>query len=52
MAPGVFPAEELEEMRKLIDEKFDRRAALYDRGEKQWDTNVNIIMVVRGIKQA
>ncbi len=52
MAPGVFPAEELEKMRQLIDEKFDRRAALYDRGEKQWDTNLNIIMVVRGVKHA
>ena len=45
-----FTAEEGEEMKRLINAKYDTRIGQYDRGEKQWDTNVSVIMVVRGIK--
>ena len=45
-----FTAEEIEEMKRLTNVKYDTRTKQYDRGEKQWDTNVSIIMVVRGTK--
>ena len=45
-----FTAEEIEEMKRLTNVKYDTRMGQYDRGEKQWDTNVSIIMVVRGTK--
>lgn len=48
--PELFTTEEVEEMKRLADAKYDMRIAQYDNGEKQWDTNVSIIMVVRGIK--
>lgn len=48
--PKYFTAEEVEEMKRLANVKYDARIEQYDRGEKQWDTNVSIIMVVRGVK--
>ena len=48
--PEHFTVRECEEMKRLANEKFDRRIALYDRDEKQWDTSVAVIMVVRGEK--
>lgn len=45
-----FTREEGEEMKRLTNAKYDTRIRQYDRGEKQWDTSVSIIMVVRGIK--
>ncbi len=45
--PGQLPAKEIEEMKRLINAKYDNRIALYDCGKKQWDTNVSIIMVIR-----
>lgn len=47
--PEHFNASEIEEMKRLVNAKYDARIAQYERGEKQWDTNVSIIMVVRGI---
>lgn len=43
-------ADEAEKVKNIINEKYDKRTALYDDGKKQWDTNVSIIMVVRGVK--
>lgn len=48
--PEHFTAEEIEEMKRLTNVKYDNRIEKYNRGEKQWDTNVSIIMVVRGTK--
>ena len=48
--PEHFTAEEVEEMKRLTNAKYDTRIGQYDRGEKQWDTNVSITMVVRGVK--
>ena len=48
--PEHFTAEEAEEMERLANAKYDTRIEQYDRNEKQWDTNVSIIMVVRGTK--
>lgn len=46
--PEHFCKEEIREMERLTNEKYDLREALYDRGEKQWDTNVAVTMVIRG----
>ena len=48
--PEQVSPEERDEMIRLINEKYDRRLHQYDQGEKQWDTNVSLIMVVRGVK--
>lgn len=48
--PQAFTTEEVETMKSLANAKYDARIAQYDRGEKQWDTDVSIIMVVRGKK--
>lgn len=41
---------EIEEMKRLTHAKYDERIRQYNCGEKQWDTNVSMIMVIRGIK--
>lgn len=41
---------EVEELKNLVNEKYDKRIDLYDKGIKQWDTNVSVTMIVRGIK--
>lgn len=48
--PEWVTIEETEEMKYIVNTKYDMRIKQYDRGEKQWDTNVSVIMVVRGIK--
>lgn len=48
--PEHFLVEEIEEMKHFVNARYDARLALYDRGEKQWDTNVSVIMTVRGVK--
>ena len=48
--PEYFTMDEIEEMKRLANAKYDTRIEQYNRGEKQWDTNVSIIMVVRGTK--
>lgn len=46
-----FTTQEVEEMKRLTNAKYDARIEQYKRGEKQWDTIVSIIMVIRGIKR-
>ena len=41
---------EVDELKRLIHAKYDKRLLLYDQGIKQWDTNVSVTMVVRGVK--
>ena len=48
--PEHFTVEETEEMKRLVNSKYDTRISLYDHGEKQWDTTVSVIMVIRGGK--
>ena len=48
--PEHFTTQEVDEMKRLANAKYDARIEQYQRGEKQWDTNVSIIMVIRGIK--
>ena len=42
--------DEINEMIRLTNARFDRRIELYNAGEKQWDTSVTVIMVMRGIR--
>ena len=48
--PERVTAGQIEEMKRLTNAKYDMRLAQYDRDEKQWDTNVSITMVIRGVK--
>jgi ubiquinone/menaquinone biosynthesis C-methylase UbiE len=45
-----FQAEEVAEMKRLTNIKYDTRIQQYDSGQKQWDTNVSITMILRGKK--
>lgn len=47
---GEVTAAEIEELKRLVNTKYDKRLALYDAGEKQWDTNMSVTMIVRGEK--
>ena len=49
-ASDLVNADELSALRHLTNERYDRRIALYDAGEKQWDTNMTLLMVLRGVK--
>lgn len=48
--PDMVTAEEAETLKKIKNEKFDKRISLYDAGIKQWDTNMSLLLVLRGIK--
>ncbi len=50
VAPGIVSAEELAEMKRLIHAKYDKRIELYDAGIPQWDTDLSLTMVLRGMK--
>jgi hypothetical protein len=48
--PEHVTEEEIEEMKRLTNIKYDTRIRQYDCGKKQWDTNVSVIMVICGTK--
>ncbi len=48
--PNALSPAELERLGKLIDEKFDRRLARYENGEKLWDMRTSTVFCVRGVK--
>ena len=48
--PEYFSADEVEKMKYLTNAKYDMRIKQYNCGEKQWDTYISIIMVLRGKK--
>lgn len=50
IAPGVVSGEEVREMKRLIDQRYDKRIELYNAGIKQWDTSMSLTMVLRGVK--
>lgn len=50
IATEVVTADEVEELKRRINAKYDKRIELYNQGIKQWDTNVSVTMVVRGEK--
>ena len=47
---GHFSSEEIDKMKRIVNAKYDERLNLYQSGEKQWDTVVSVIMVIRGVK--
>ena len=49
--PNFFTLEEIQDMKRIINVKYDARIVDYQQGNKHWDTNVLITMVIRGIKQ-
>ena len=50
IAPQVVTPDEVEELKRLICARYDERLSLYDRGVRQWDTDVSVVMIVRGVK--
>lgn len=50
VAADVVTGAEVEKLKRLVNAKYDKRLALYDAGQKQWDTNMSVTMIVRGIK--
>lgn len=51
VAPGVVSREEREALARLTNERYDRRLALYEAGEKQWDVTLGLTMLLRGVKR-
>lgn len=45
-----FKVEEIEEMKRLVEARYAARLGQYECGEKQWDTDVSVIFMVRGVK--
>lgn len=52
IAPDAVTAEEIAALKRERGASVDRRRALYDRGEKQWDTYTVLLGVLRGMKRA
>jgi hypothetical protein len=50
IAPGVVTTDEINEWTLIINRKYDKRISQYDAGSKQWDTNVSLTMILRGVK--
>lgn len=50
IAKEVVTLSEVEELKRLVNAKYDKRILLYDQGIKQWDTNMSVTMIVRGVK--
>lgn len=49
-ASDIVGKDEIAELRRLVNQKYDKRLKLYDAGIKQWDANISVTMVMRGIK--
>ena len=43
--------EQASQLIDLVNRKYDERLALYRSGQKQWDTETSITLVVRGVKE-
>jgi len=50
IASDAVTAEEVDELKRIINSKYDKRIELYEKGIKQWDTSVVFTMIVRGEK--
>lgn len=49
--PERVTKEEIVEMTRLANQKYDRRIQKYLSGEKEWDTTVSVTMIARGVKE-
>ena len=50
-AGHLVSAGDIAAMKRLIDARYDRRVALYENGERQWDTVVALTQIVRGVRR-
>ena len=50
LSPDLVSPEELAVLRRIKNEKYDRRIALYEQGVPLWDVNLSLTMVIRGVK--
>lgn len=50
IANEVVTPSEVEELKRLVNAKYNKRILLYDQGIKQWDTNMSVTMIIRGVK--
>ena len=50
IAKEVVASSEVDELKRLVNAKYDKRILLYDQGIKQWDTNMSVTMIIRGVK--
>lgn len=50
IASDVVSGSEVEELKRLVNAKYDKRLELYNKSIKQWDTNVSVTMIMRGEK--
>ena len=48
--PEHTSLKEIEQMKTLVNQKYDTRIQDYTLGKKHWETNVSLIMMIRGIK--
>ena len=44
--------EEIDAMRTIVNQKYDLRIQDYKNGRKHWETNLSLIMMLRGHKPA
>ena len=49
-AGDLVTADEVAEMKRLINARYDRRVGLYEAGLRQWDTTVTLTQIIRGTK--
>ena len=50
IAPDVVSVAEMTQWTAEINHKYDKRVAQYHAGEKQWDVNFSLTMVLRGVR--
>lgn len=50
VAPGAVSKADRDRLARLVNERYDRRLALYAAGKKQWDVTLGLTMLLRGVK--
>lgn len=50
VAGELLAPQEADELKRHINARYDKRRALYELGQKQWDVNLALTMVVRGVR--
>ncbi len=50
VAPGAVSKADRDRLVRLVNERYDRRLALYAAGKKQWDVTIGLTMLLRGVK--
>ena len=51
IASDLVSIDEITKLKKLINNKYDKRIELYEKGIKQWDTSTSLTMIIRGTKK-